>query len=766
MSDLTAGLNEAQKSAVEQINGPSLVIAGAGSGKTRVLTCRIANLLAQGVQSYNILSLTFTNKAASEMKDRITSMLGEEATKNLWMGTFHSVFSKILRFECEAIGFSSNFTIYDTTDAKNLVKKIIKDLNLDKDKYKVNEVLSHISKAKNNLITSTTYFNNPQYKNRDRMNGLPELANIYKIYVNRCRRADAMDFDDLLLYTNILFRDKKDILKKYQGKFKYILVDEYQDTNFAQYLIVKKIADQNRNLCVVGDDAQSIYSFRGAKIENILNFRNDYPDYKLFKLEQNYRSTQTIVEAANSVIKKNESQLQKKTFSQNEVGDKIRVNKSMTDIEEGYYVANCIQRGLQQGQDYKDFAILYRTNSQSRIFEEALNRLHVPCKIHGGISFFQRKEIKDLLCYFRLCINPKDEEAIERVINYPTRGIGTTSIEKLLLIAEKTEMNLWEILSNIEKADDIFKPNAINKIVSFRELIKSFREDADSIDAYSMTERILSVAGIMNELKSDKSHEGQGRMENVQELLNGIKEFTEDADDDENTLQFYLEKISLLTDLSEDKSESINKVSLMTIHSSKGLEFKHCFLVGLEENLFPSQMSMSSEKDIEEERRLFYVAVTRAEKTATVTYAASRRKWGKVQMCAPSRFILEIDNQFLELPYSPSCELESQAPSISSFKNKKSNTSNLDSFRKSPKSPVTGLRRRQMAIQQEERAKDFVADKPEALKAGMLVEHITFGSGTIVSIEGELPNAMAIIDFGEADQKKLLLKFAKLRILN
>jgi len=759
MNSIFEGLNAAQKQAVENIQGASLVIAGAGSGKTRVLTCRIANLLAHNVPSHTILALTFTNKAAREMKERIAHIVGEEASKNLWMGTFHSIFSKILRFESASLGFSSNYTIYDTQDSRNLIGKIISELKLDKDLYKPASVAAAISKAKNNLITAEAYAQNIDFIKRDSFNKMPDIYKIYTQYHIRCKKADAMDFDDLLLYTNILFRDHPSVLEKYQKKFQYILVDEYQDTNFSQYVIVKKLALPQNNVCVVGDDAQSIYSFRGAKIENIFKFSNDYPNCNLFKLEQNYRSTQTIVNAANSIIKKNKKQIPKNTFSEQDAGALIKLIEYATDFEEGIGVAKEIQRIIDTSCSYKDIAILYRTNAQSRILEESLNKLRIPCKIYGGTAFFQRKEIKDILSYVRVCVNPKDEEAISRIINYPTRGIGQTSIDRIRILAEKSNCTVWDVIQNIELANEIFNKGLIGKIQAFRTLILEFQNDLETADAYSLMNRIVEKSGIYQELKSDSSIEGKGRFDNMQELLNGVKDFVEKEEENGIALSDYLEKIALLTDV--DVENDVNdKVTLMTVHSAKGLEFEHCFLVGLEENLFPSLMSGGSEKDIEEERRLFYVALTRAKKSAYITYALSRRKWGNLTSSVISRFVSEIDSSFLEQNHVSSIPaFTSNQPRFSNFPKQKPNFSQNDatsSFRSFKKPPQ----------QQSVVIPDFEPDNPRDIHAQTWVLHAKFGKGFVQTISGDFPESTAIIDFENGEQKRLLLKFAKLKRIN
>ena len=757
--ELISKLNPVQQEAVKNITGPSLVIAGAGSGKTRVLTHRIAYMLAKGVKSYNILSLTFTNKAAKEMKERIEQMVGEENSKSLWMGTFHSVFAKILRFEADKIGFSSNFTIYDSADSKSLIKKIVKEMKLEEDHYKPGDVSSRISNAKNNLVTPQGYLTNKQYMENDRFNKRPEVAKIYQVYQTRCRQADAMDFDDILLYTNILLRDNPAIVDKYRDKFHYILVDEYQDTNFSQYLIVKRLSQGHQNLTVVGDDAQSIHSFRGAKIENILNFKNDYPQFKMYKLEQNYRSTQIIVDAANSIIKKNKSQIAKNTFSKNEEGNAIKVLKCSSETEEGFRIAMQIAAQTKSGDaNFNDFAILYRTNAQSRVLEEALNKMRIPCKIHGGLSFFQRAEIKDVVSYFRLIINPKDEEALSRIINVPARGIGDTTIEKMTVIARNNEATLWDVVCRIEDCAQVISKATCTKIAGFRNLILHSAESITTTDAYTFALNIMEKSGMMKFLGDEKSIEGQTRFENVQELLNAIKEFTESENEGENGLIQYLEKIALLTDVSSD-GDANNKVTLMTIHSSKGLEFKHCFLVGIEENLFPSQMSMSSEKDIEEERRLFYVALTRAEKTATLSYAETRRHWGKFTNCSPSRFISEIDSSYLDLSEMSGMFMAKQA-FVENSENARFNSFKKDiplsNFKK--ETPLANFKRVQAPSKFDSSMDTVIVSN---LREGMTVEHASFGVGKIDQMDSD----RVVINFGSFGTKTLLIKFAKLKVL-
>ena len=771
MYDYLNELNEAQKEAVVNYRGASLVIAGAGSGKTRVLTYRITHLLANGIPAHKILALTFTNKAAAEMKSRIAKMVGNDVARFLWMGTFHSIFARILRSEAEHLGYTSNYTIYDTIDSKNLVKKIIKELGLDDKTYKPNEIYGRISSAKNNLITAKAYSSNQQIVIQDQKSKRPRMAEIYMIYANRCKKADAMDFDDLLLNTNILFRDFPDVLEKYQDKFQYILVDEYQDTNFSQYLIINKLSEKTKNICVVGDDAQSIYAFRGAKIENILNFRKDYPEYQLYKLEQNYRSTKTIVEAANSLIKKNKEQIPKKVYSKNDVGDKIKVIEAETDKDEAYTVARIIQdTAIDRGYEYKDFAILYRTNAQSRSFEEALRRFNIPYKVFGSISFYQRKEIKDVLAYFRLAVNQKDDEALLRIINYPTRGIGQTTVSKIETYANSQDLNIWEVLLKIDKIQTGLNAGTINKLVKFRNLIQGFAEDIKSLDAYDAAMEVAKESGILKELHNPESHEEQTKYENVEELLNGIKEFVDEHDDPEffPSLDRFMENVALLTNQDNEKNEDFNKVTIMTIHSAKGLEFKFVFLAGLEEELFPSSMSSGTQKELEEERRLFYVALTRAEESAMISFAKERYKWGVPTSCRPSRFIKEVDEQYLELsesfydqPTTPFGDNLFEEPAKPRFEKKKKGVN-----------ATIPLINKKLVKLSEANAKtsqsktDFKPDDPSLIKQVMIVKHAKFGLGEVILIEGTEPNKKAKVNFEVIGEKQLLLKFAKLQIVS
>lgn len=771
MTDYLKDLNEVQRGAVTEVDGPTLVIAGAGSGKTRVLTYRIAHLLNLGNSARSILALTFTNKAAKEMKERIGHLVGEDNAKALWMGTFHSIFARILRNESQALGYPSTFTIYDSQDTKNAIKQIAKSMNLDDEVYKTNDLYSRISYAKNNLITPRAYSESPHLLEADRVSKRPLTAQIYSQYVTRCYKAGVMDFDDILLNTNILFRDFPDILAKYQRIFKYILVDEYQDTNYSQYLIIKKLAQNHRNVCVVGDDAQSIYSFRGAKIENILNFRNDYKDYKLFKLEQNYRSTQNIVNAANSLIGKNKKQIQKKVFSENEEGDRIRITKCSTDNEEGFLVANTITDLKYANQlQSKDFAILYRTNAQSRIFEEALRKRNIPYKVYGGLSFYQRKEIKDLLAYLRLIVNPRDDEAFRRIINYPARGIGDTTLTKLDEYGNQTNKALFEVSASLELISIDINKGTRAKIAHFVSFIAQMHQKIHSTDAYELAYEVASSTGIIKELKEDKTPESISRFENLQELLSSIKEFTtqNQVDTGPLTLEHYLENVALLTDADNDKAEDADKVTLMTIHSAKGLEFKIVFIVGMEENLFPSTMSGTSVESIEEERRLFYVAITRAKEKAFLSHVETRFKWGNLTNCTPSRFISEIDEQYIELPPDTGNFFPGNNDN-SGWGKKPQFGSRLNPDLLQAQTP-TFKPKKLMKMEKAEESSSPVStaefSDPSGIQTGMMVWHERFGDGKVIHIEGEFPNSKATVFFQNSGQKQLLLKFAKLKIIH
>jgi len=749
-------LNESQQQAVINTEGPSLVIAGAGAGKTRVLTYRIAHLLNNGVPANKILALTFTNKAAKEMKERVAKIVSPEIARYLWMGTFHSIFARILRMEGDKLGYKSNYTIYDTSDAKSLIRSIIKDLSLDDNIYKPGVIASRISGAKNNLVTASMYASDLSMNEYDRASRMPLLADVYKTYASRCFKANAMDFDDLLLNTNILFRDFPEVLDSYQKKITYILVDEYQDTNYSQYLIVKKLAAEHHNICVVGDDAQSIYSFRGARIENILEFKNDYADYLLFKLEQNYRSTQTIVNAANSIIANNEAQIKKNVFSMNEDGEKIQVFQAITDSEEGFNVASDIfNKRLSNQLKWSDFAILYRTNAQSRIFEETLRRKNIPYKIYGGLSFYERKEIKDILSYFRMVINPEDEEAMKRSINCPKRGIGDTTIQKIFELAADLNVTTWDILKEASKYGEHFNSGTIKKLAMYVDLITSLRLNTETSDAFVKAREIAQASGIMRELRDGKSPEEVSRYENFEELLNAIKVFTEAAETngEPSTLEAYMSNVALLTDQDNEKDEDRNKVTLMTMHSAKGLEFKHVYIVGMEDTLFPSPMSSGSARELEEERRLFYVAVTRAEKQATLSYALNRYKWGNLERCNPSRFLKEIDQKFLYYPQTGG----------KPFQNNNASRTRPTTFREEPQTYKKEDRLKKIYKSEVTSNVPFTASDSSLFSEGDTVQHERFGIGTIKSIEGKPPNTTATVEFEKEGNKKLLLRFAKLK---
>ncbi len=770
MHDYLKQLNDAQRKAVASIKGPALVIAGAGSGKTRVLTYRIAHLLANGVPPYKILALTFTNKAAREMKERIGAIVGNDLAASLWMGTFHSIFARILRYECSFLGYESNYTIYDTSDSKNLVKSIIKEKKLDEKTYKPGQIFGRISRAKNNLITPKTYQNNSTYYSADEANMVPHTGDIYAAYMKRCKIAGAMDFDDLLLNTNILFRDHPEVLKKYQDKFDYILVDEYQDTNFAQYLIIKKLAEAHQNICVVGDDAQSIYGFRGAKIENILNFQKDYPSLKVFKLEHNYRSTQNIVNAANSIILKNKKQLPKKVFTENDEGEKIIIKKAITEIEEGHLVANSIQeKELQEQQPYKDFAILYRTNAQSRILEEALRKRNIPYRIYGGLSFYQRKEVKDLTAYLRFVMNTNDDEALKRIINYPARGIGTTTMNKVEASAVQNGVPLWWVINKPAQYQLSINSGTVNKLKKFIVLINQFITITKNNDAYDAAQEIASGSGILKNLYNDNSPEGRSRYENIQELLNGIKDFvsTRFEEGESTDLQAYIENVSLLTDMDKDDEQDKNRVTLMTIHSAKGLEFPHLYITGLEEGLFPSNMSLETPEDIEEERRLFYVALTRAEKSATLYWAQSRFKWGTPENKVPSRFLTELDEQFTASDDFGFAEAKNTEPAGTLFR-KTQQQQGFAQSRKPAGAIKTRTKNMRGNLQKPQPPKadpNFKPDDPSKIESGQAVKHQRFGRGKVIHIEGDAHNRKATVEFASG-RKTLLLRFAKLKILN
>jgi DNA helicase-2/ATP-dependent DNA helicase PcrA len=758
-------LNGAQKDAVISTEGPSLVIAGAGSGKTRVLTYRIAHLLSQGVAPWHILALTFTNKAAREMKERIGTIVGKETASRLWMGTFHSIFARILRVEAQHLQFPSSFTIYDSTDSKSLIKSILKEMQIIEKDYKPGLILSRISGAKNDLVLPAAYARDQHRLVADKASKVSMVYEIYLRYMKACVKAGAMDFDDLLLNTNLLFRDHPEVLAKYQQQFKYILVDEYQDTNFSQYLIVRKLAELHKNVCVVGDDAQSIYSFRGAKIENILNFRNDYPDYKLFKLEQNYRSTQTIVNAANSIISNNKGQIRKVVFSEKEEGEKIRVLQAYSDVEEGFVVVNDIlSKSRAEGASLSDFAILYRTNAQSRIFEEALRKNSIPYKIYGGLSFYQRKEIKDLLAYLRMAVNPRDGEALKRVINYPARGIGKTTLDKLEKAAADNGVSIWEILIHPSLPSLGFNAGTLKKLTSFTGMIAGFGRLVPVMDAYEITTEIVAQCGILKELHQDKSHEGQARVENIDELLNGVRDFAEERKEtgQDNTIVHFLEEVSLLTDQDSAETDDLSKVTLMTIHSAKGLEFGSVYIVGVEEGLFPSPMAGATDQGLEEERRLFYVAVTRAEKNVTISYARSRFKYGEHSFVTASRFLKDIDEAFIEGGGQFSFT-KGRGEKQPVARPKRDYDFSRDA--EPPKRSFQYASKAERPEQDKPRFSQETFSDVSGLAIGSRVEHERFGLGEVVGMEGSMPNVKAIVAFENAGTKQLLLKFAKLKIL-
>jgi DNA helicase-2/ATP-dependent DNA helicase PcrA len=766
-------LNDAQRSAVLHKDGPSMVIAGAGSGKTRVLTYRIAHLIHGGVDPFNILALTFTNKAAREMKTRISKIVGDNQAKNLWMGTFHSVFAKLLRFEGHHLGFPSNFTIYDTQDSQRLISSIIKEMGLDKDIYKYKQIQQRISAFKNSLITVKAYYNNPELQEADAIARKPRMGEIYNEYVNRLFKAGAMDFDDLLLRTNELLNRFPEVLVRYQERFKYILVDEYQDTNHSQYLIVKALSDRYQNICVVGDDAQSIYSFRGANISNILNFQRDYDQVAVFRLEQNYRSTNTIVRAANSVISKNKDQIEKQVWTDNPDGDKIIVHRSATDADEGRYIASTLfEWKLNNQLKNGDFAVLYRTNSQSRAIEDALRKRDIPYRIYGGLSFYQRKEIKDVLAYLRLVINPKDEEALMRVINYPTRGIGQTTLDKLVVAAKETGMSIFELLSPENRSSLKINASTSNRLEDFATMIRSFQILAESADAFTLTEHVIKKSGLVLEMKKDGTPEGIARLENMEELLNGIQDFVEgqrEIDEATGSIAEFLEDVALATDLDKEVGDD-DRVALMTIHLAKGLEFPYVFIVGMEEDLFPSAMSMNTRAELEEERRLFYVALTRAEKQAVLTYTINRYRWGKLIDAEPSRFIEEIDEQYLDNQvvdfrrnFSPYLDTSLFGEvDHSKLRTVKPKAGTPPSIGRPTEKQLQKLRKIKPAlVQPVAESATLYAD----LSVGAKVNHERFGTGVVQSIEGIGVNKKAEIKFESGGIKKLLLKFAKLQII-
>jgi len=740
-------LNEAQKKAVLKIDGPSMVIAGAGSGKTRVLTYKIVHLIKNGIDPFEILALTFTNKAAREMKFRISSMIGDGESKNIWMGTFHSIFAKILRFEAHKIGFTSDFTIYDIQDSERLISSIIKEMNLDKDSYRSKTIRNRISSLKNSFISVNAYFSNSDLTESDNLSRRPKTGEIYKEYTDRLIKSNSMDFDDLLLKTNELLNNFPEVLAKYQEKFKYILVDEYQDTNNSQYLIVKSLADKYQNICVVGDDAQSIYSFRGANINNIINFRKDYDDVEVYRLEQNYRSTKYIVNAANSVIDNNKNKIHKEVWTDNEFGNKIQITSNPSDIAEARLISQKILSLIKLENNYQDFVILYRTNAQSRVIEDSLRNSSIPYKIYGGVSFYNRKEIKDVLAYLRLLVNDNDEESLKRIINYPPRGIGQVTINKIIVGSKNNNLSIYETIRSAKKINLGLSNSAITKLENFIDQIEAFKIQNGKLSAFDIADLVIRETKIIDELRKDESPESIVRVENIQELLNGIRDFIEDQKeiaDSKNNLSEFLSTVSLATDFDLDLNLSQDFVSLMSLHSSKGLEFKNVFIVGLEEDLFPSALSYNSREDLEEERRLFYVGITRAKKNLYISYANSRYRWGKLISCEESRFIEEIDNDFIDFIDNNDFEIlqnkQKPTPFIKQKILRNGNFKNISSIKsKSNFSSKVG-----------------VGDK---------VEHLKFGKGQVIGLEGSEQNIKAKIKFEKIGEKNLLLKFAKLKIL-
>ena len=790
MEEILKQLNESQKEAVLYNDGPSLVVAGAGSGKTRVLTYKIAALIQQGYLPYNILAITFTNKAANEMKSRIAKIVGDQVARQIWMGTFHATFSRILRTEGSVLGFTKDFTIYDTDSSKSKIKDIIKEMGLNDKDYTSKKVLARISKLKNDLVTPNAYDKRYDLQEKDRNQNIPRLKEIYRIYMNQCHRSNAMDFDDILLYTNVLFRDYPEILMRYQNLFKFVLVDEYQDTNFSQHLIIKKLTDVHHKLCVVGDDAQSIYSFRGANIENILRFKDNYPEYRLFKLERNYRSTCNIVNAANSLIGKNKGQIKKHIYSEKDEGTKIKVYSSTSDVEESNIVGNLVKQ-MRANYELQDFAILYRTNAQSRLLEEAFRKRSIPYKIHGGKSFYQRKVVKDILTYLRLIINHNDEDAFKRAAKYPRKGIGDTTLDKINELANKNDVAFWEIISDPIGYNLELGAAAIKKLALFRSQIENFAALTETVNAYDLTDRIVKECGIMEDLSKDLSEEGKDNLKLAEEVLSGIHEFCESQREEYgveiSTISDYLQSVALLTDQDTDKAEDINKVTLMTVHAAKGLEFKNIIVVGLEEELFPSDMNLDSEAGIEEERRLFYVAITRAEENCIITYARSRFRNGRTLYTSPSRFLSDIDEKFLELPpdfhnrenrenlefdfnkfrnfNSPNYGFNSSnRPSYAQYHNTSSanSYSSVNTEVTKPATPTTSKLKK---------VSTTVSSAPAAstsncgYQIGNRVRHERFGEGNITNIEAMGNDFKITISFDNSGEKKILLKYAKLEVV-
>ncbi|SBV93444.1 UvrD-helicase domain-containing protein [uncultured Dysgonomonas sp.] len=784
MDNLLDHLNKQQREAVEYINGPSLIIAGAGSGKTRVLTYKIAYLLQQGYMPHSILALTFTNKAAREMKERIAEIIGWKYARYLWMGTFHSVFSRILRTEAEKIGFTSNFTIFDSADSRNMIKTIIKQYQLDDKVYKPARVQATISNAKNALISPQMYAQNKELLEYDQRSKMPVLKDIYRDYNNRLKASNTMDFDDLLFYTNVLFRDHPDVLKSYQERYQFILVDEYQDTNFAQYLVVKQLADAHHRVCVVGDDAQSIYSFRGANIDNILKFKEVYSESKLFKLEQNYRSTQNIVNAANSLIQQNREQIKKTIYSENDEGERIEVSSAYSDFEEGVIVSNKIwDIRRDKKASYSDFVILYRTNAQSRIFEEALRKKNIPYRIYGGLSFYQRKEIKDVIAYFRMVVNPFDEEAFRRIINFPTRGIGDTTVNKIAEAARLHNVSLWEVIGDSLGYNLNVNAGTAKKLSGFRELIESFIAQVQELSAYELASRIVKQSGIATEAYQDQTPEGMSRQENLQELLGGIHEFCETRKEEgleEIGLMDFLSEVSLLSDQDTDKEADQEKVTMMTVHASKGLEFKNVFVVGMEEDLFPSSMAKNELRGLEEERRLFYVAITRAKEYCMISYAKSRFRNGQINASNPSRFLRDIDTSYLNVNGGVL-----GGGGFGVLNRPETYTNDLYDYTNTPRTtyPERPLTQRQPTVQRQEIRQSSASPrsnfvnarnaKPKAsagvnsgeVQVGAVIKHERFGIGKVTAVTGDPDSRKATVEFENSGVKQLLLKFARFEVL-
>ncbi len=766
-------LNDVQQEAVKNTEGPSMIIAGAGSGKTRVLTYKIAHLIEKGVDPFTIMALTFTNKAAREMKERIETIVKSTEARNVWMGTFHSIFARILRIEAEKLGYPSNFTIYDSDDSRSIIKKILKEQQLDDKVYKPKQILARISSSKNNLISHIDYNNNTELIQVDKDAGKAKIGLIYTLYQERLRKASAMDFDDLLFNTNVLLRDFPEVLIKYQRRFKYFLVDEYQDTNHSQYLIVKRLAAQTENLTVVGDDAQSIYAFRGANIQNILNLNKDYPNLKVFKLEQNYRSTKNIVGIANAIIKNNKKQIDKLIWTDNDEGEKIRLVSTLSDNEEGNNVARTIF-GLKNNEhaNNSDIAVLYRTNAQSRAMEDSLRKMNIPYKIYGGLSFYGRKEIKDMLAYYRLAINPNDEEAILRVINYPKRGIGQTTIEKLRVEANRLNISLWKLMCGLASNSIVAKGTSM-RILDFVNMIKSFQIDLKTKNAYELANHIAKHSGILPTLyQARDDDEGVMRFENLEELLAGIKEFSETESDEVGasnlrTLDEFMQDIALQTDADVKNKDNEDKVSLMTIHASKGLEFPYIFIVGLEENLFPSMMAVNSRTEIEEERRLFYVALTRGEKQIFLSYSESRYKWGNLQYSEPSRFISELDAKFIDDQTSEMImSKDSIKPKSTTVKKEKSSLYTKKTFKTKDKNDSKETSSLPKNLKRASNMDKGVSNnQANTIQVGMEVFHDRFGRGKVLTIEDSGENKKASVFFNNSGTKNLLLRYAKLRIL-